>query len=201
MSRPQEPHMQAVKHIYRYLRGTSDLALLYQRGEDNYLSGFTDADWAGDLHDRKSSTGFAFLLGSTPVTWNSKKQPTVALSSTEAEYMALTESTKEAIWLRRLLGKLQLLNLQTPTIIHGDNQGSLNLAHNPIYHGRTKHVEVRHHFIREKILSQEIALKYVPTREQVADIFTKVLGRVAFERIRCKLGLVRISGDKKFESI
>lgn len=98
--------------------------------------------------------------------------------------MALTEGAKEAIWLRRLLGELSMQDLSLPTILHGDNQGSLNLAHNPIYHSRTKHVEVRHHFVREKVLSKEIALDFVPSSDQVADIFTKALGRVAFVRLR-----------------
>lgn len=151
------------------------------------MLGYTDADWAGDAYDRKSTTGYLFLSGSTPVTWNSKKQPTVALSSTEAEYMAITEGTKEAVWLRRLFGELKVQNLKKPTTIHGDNQGSLNLAHNPVYHGRTKHIEVKHHFIREKIISKEISLEYVPTTEQLADILTKALGKIAFERLRKQL--------------
>ncbi|KAG0594554.1 hypothetical protein M758_UG087800, partial [Ceratodon purpureus] len=153
-----------------YFEDQGKLTLLILYVDDVYITGDNDADWAGDIHDRKSTTGFVFFLGSTPITWNSKKQPTVALSSTEAEYMAITEGTKEAT-------------------IHGDNQESLNLAHNPVYHGRTKHVEVRHHFIREKILSGEVNLEYVPTEEQVADIFTKALGRTAFERIRDQPGL------------
>lgn len=192
MAHPQEPHLQAVKHIYRYLQGTIDFGLLYRQGEDDDLYGFTDADWAGDSYDRKSTTGYLFMMGSTPITWNSKKQPTVALSSTESEYMAITEGTKEALWLRRLFGELKVQNPQDSTFIYGDNQGSLNLSHNPIYHGRTKHIEVRHHFIREKILSGEINLEYVPTDEQLADIMTKALGRTAFERLRNQLGLVRI---------
>lgn len=178
--------------IDRYLKGTADLALLYRKGEDDDLFGFTDADWAADTYDRKSTTGFVFFLGSTPITWNSRKQPTVALSSTESEYMAVTEGAKEAIWLRRLLGEIQIQDMQQPTTIHGDNQGSLNLAHNPVYHGRTKHIEVRHHFIREKILSGEVNLEYVPTTEQLADILTKALGRTSFVKLRDQLGLVRI---------
>lgn len=196
MNKPQEPHAQAVKHIYRYLQGTTDFALLYRRGEEADLYGYTDADWAGDTYDRKSTTGYLFMLGSTPIMWNSKKQPTVALSSTESEYMALTEGTKEAIWLRRLLCELKIQDRKVPTTLYGDNQGSLNLAHNPIYHGRTKHIEVKHHFIREKVLSEEINLEYTPTEEQLADILTKALGRTAFERLRSQLGLVRIDVQK-----
>lgn len=109
--------------------------------------------------------------------------------------MAVTEGTKEAIWLRRLFSELKILNPQDSTLIYGDNQGSLNLAHNPVYHERTKHIEVLHHFIREKILSGEIDLEYVPTDEQLADIMTKALGRTAFERLRSQLGLVRIEAQ------
>lgn len=201
MAAPQVPHAQAVKHLYRYLQGTIDLALFYRRGEDEVLYGFTDADWAGDAYDRRSTTGYIFMSGSTPVTWNSKKQPTVALSSTESEYMAITEGTKEAVWLRRLFGELKIQDSRVPTTIHGDNQGSLNLAHNPVYHGRTKHIEVKHHFIREKILSKEICLEYIPTSEQLADILTKALGRTAFERLRSQLGLVFIDTKKPMHPI
>lgn len=132
------------------------------------------------------------MLGKSPITWNSKKQPTVALSSTKAEYMSITEGAKEAIWLRRLFNELNIQSHQSSTPIFGDNQGSINLAHNPVYHGGTKHIEVRHHFIREKIVSGEIKLKYISTVDQIADIFTKALGRTAFERLRDKLGLVKI---------
>ena len=199
MSKPQEPHARAVKHLYRYLRGTTDFALLYRRGEDLTLHGFTDADWAGDTHDRKSTTGYIFMIGSSPITWNSKKQPTIALSSTESEYMAITEGTKEALWLRSLLEELRMSDPKVPTIIYGDNQGSLNLAHNPIYHARTKHIEVKHHFIREKVSAGQVKLEYIPTSEQLADIMTKALGRIAFERLRCQLGLVRIEPHQPFE--
>lgn len=104
--------------------------------------------------------------------------------------MAITEGAKEAIWLRRLLGEICVQNLQQPTTILGDNQGSLNLSHNPIFHGRTKHIEVRHHFVREKIVSGEVKLEYVPTTEQLADILTKALGKTSFFRLRDQLGLV-----------
>lgn len=108
MTNPQELHARAVIHIYRYLRGNVDFALLYRQGEETDLYRFTDGNWAGDTHDRKSTTGYIFMLGSTPITWNNKKQPTMALSSIESEYMAITEGTKEAVWLRRLFGELKL---------------------------------------------------------------------------------------------
>lgn len=192
MAHPQAPHAQAVKHLFTYLQGTTDLALLYRKGESDDLLGYTDADWAADAHDRRSTTGFVFYLGGTPVTWCSRKQPTVALSSTESEYMAITEGAKEAVWLRRLLNEIRILDNHCPTKILGDNQGCLNLAHNPIFHGRTKHIEVRHHFIHEKVASGEIKLEYVPTTEQGADILTKATGKTTFETLRSKLGLVNI---------
>lgn len=190
------PHAQAVKHLYRYLQGTIDLALFYRRGEDEKLYGFTDADWTGAAYDRRSTTGYIFMSGSTPITWNNKKQPIVALSSTESKYMAVTEGTKEAVWLRRLFGELKIHDLRTPTTILGDNQGSLNLVHNPVYHGCTKHIEVKHHFITEKILSKEICLEYIPTSKQLADILIKALEKTAFERLRSQLGLVHIDTKK-----
>ncbi|KAG0595415.1 hypothetical protein M758_UG164700 [Ceratodon purpureus] len=104
--------------------------------------------------------------------------------------MALTEGVKEATWLRRLLGEIRVQNLQQSTTIRGDNHGSLNLSHNPVYHARTKHIEVRHHFVREKIASGEVRLEYVPTSDQLADILTKLLGRISFTRLRDQLGLV-----------
>lgn len=112
----------------------------------------------------------------------------------------MTEGTKEAVWLQRLFGELKIQDLRSPTTLHGDNQGSLNLgylAHNPVYHGRTKHIEVKHHFIREKVQSGEICLKYTPTNEQLADILTKALGKIAFERLRNQLGLIHIDTKRR----
>ncbi len=165
------------------------MGLCYKQGDSDILTAYADADWAGDSQDRKSTTGYLFRLGEIPITWNSKKQTTVALSSTEAEYMALTEGTKEAIWLRRLLQEIQVLQDTTPTMIFGDNQGSLKLAHNLVFHSRTKHVDVRHHFIREKVESGQVTLDYISTRDQLADILTKPLGKITFERLRAQLGL------------
>ena len=113
--------------------------------------------------------------------------------------MAITEGTKEALWLRSLLEELRMSDPKVPTIIYGDNQGSLNLAHNPIYHARTKHIEVKHHFIQEKVSAGQVKLEYIPTSEQLADIMTKPLGRIAFERLWCQLGLVKIEPHQPFE--
>ncbi|KAG0574652.1 hypothetical protein KC19_VG280100 [Ceratodon purpureus] len=200
MNQLQKPHARAVKHIYRYLRGTKNFALFYRQGGDFNLHGFTDANWAGDTHDKKSTNGYMFMSSSSPRTWNSKKQPTVVLSSTKSEHMAVTEGTKEALWLRRLFGELRIQESNLPTTIYGDNQGSINLAHNPVYHGRTKHIEVKHHFIREKVASGEIKLEYIPTSDQIADTLTKPLGQTAFERLRNQLGLVQVNSQRPIPS-
>lgn len=139
MYRPQELHLLVVKHIYTYLRGTSELALLYQRGEGNILCGFTDAAWAGDVHNWNSTTGFVFLLGSTPITWNSKKQPMLRCLQQWQSIWGSHKAPKEAMWLRRLFGELKLQNLQVPTIIFGDKLGAQSglLWQNKVCRGTT----------------------------------------------------------------
>ena len=132
------------------MKGTIDFGIEYTNDFDVELTGFSDSDWVGDLDDMKSTTGYAFSIGSGIVSWRSKKQPTVSLSSTEAEYKALCTATCEAIWLRRILedvGEKQ----KVPTIIQCDNQSSIKLANNLVYHARSKHIETHYHFVREKI--------------------------------------------------
>jgi hypothetical protein len=139
------------------------------------LAGYTDADWAGNAADRRSTSGYAFSIGSAAVAWSSKKQPTVALSSTEAEYQGVAIATCEAIWVKRLLKDLHE-EVSDLTVIYCDNLSSIQLAKNPVFHARTKHIEMHYHFVRERDLSGEVELKHVPTDRQIADIFTKPLG-------------------------
>jgi hypothetical protein len=147
MAKPTSAHMTAVKRVFQYLNGTQDLELVYC-GDMQPLMGYTDADWAGDLTTQHSTSGYIFNLGSGAISWSSKQQPTVALSSCEAEYMGETQATKEAIWLRQLLGELLGQGEQlTATVIFGDNQGAIALARNPQFHARTKHIDVQHHFV------------------------------------------------------
>ena len=149
--------------------------MLYKFGMTEKLISYTDADWAGDASDRRSTSGYMFSLGSAAVAWSSKKQPTVALSSTEAEYRGATVATCEAIWLQCLLRDLRI-EVPTPILIYCDNMSNIHLAKNPVFHARMKHIEVHYHFMREQVLSCEVALRYVQTDRQVADIFTKLLG-------------------------
>ncbi|KAL3691662.1 hypothetical protein R1sor_005313 [Riccia sorocarpa] len=192
MSNPQRPHQEAVKRILRYLQGTADYGILFKRKSNRVFTGYADADWGGDIDSRRSTSGYLFQLGGCPITWASKKQPTVSLSSTEAEYRALTEAAKEASWLR-LLGRDLHLDIDNPTPLYCDNISSIKLANNPIFHGRSKHIDIHYHFIREQVLMGNIDLQHVSTYDQVADILTKPLGRQQFTLLRTELGVQSLS--------
>lgn len=190
MKNPTTAHLNAVRRVLRYLKGTLDLKLTYQ-GNLHNLTGWTDSDWAGCTQSRRSTAGYIFNIGSGAISWSSKRQSTVALSSCEAEYMGQTQATKEAIWLRRLLGELNAVNDQmTATVIYGDNQGALALARNPQFHARTKHIEVHHHFAREKQASGEVDFQYTHTSDQIADGLTKPLPKDKFVSFREALGIL-----------
>ena len=150
--------------------------------------GYTDADWAGNAANRRSTSGYTFSLGNAAIAWSSKKQSTIALSSTEAEYRGAVVATCEAIWLRRLLKDLQdeVLDLTT---IYCDNLSNIQLAKNPVFHARTKHIEVHYHFVHECVLSSEVELTYVSTDRHNADIFTKPLGLDKLWQFSGALGL------------
>jgi hypothetical protein len=198
-SNPGPEHWAALKRVIRYLKGTAHFALQYGGAENGLeLVGWTDSDWASDLDTRRSIAGFTLDLNGGSISWSSKKQPTVALSTVEAEYMATTQATREAIWLRSLL-----TDLGSPptaaTIVHADNQGSISLARNPVNHARTKHIDIRYHFIRERIESGEIDLRYVSTADQVADILTKALPKDKHWKLMRLMGLVE--GSRRSGSV
>lgn len=156
---------------------------------DFHLRGYCDADYASDHDDRKSRTGYIFLLVNGAVAWCSKRQGCTPDSTTEAEFVALAESVKEAIWLRRLLSSLEFPP-RTPTIILLDNQGAIQLVKNPKYHKRTKHIETKYYLIREKYERKQIDVHYVHTKQQLADLLTKALPRETFHQLRDLQGLV-----------
>jgi hypothetical protein len=167
-------HWIAAKRVLRYLKGTRDYGLVYEKNVEDII-GFADADWGANPDDRKSYTGYIFIFANCSVSWEARKQQTVALSSTEAEYMALSDATKEAIYLRRFLK--EVLDIDKQIQIMNDNQGARSLAQNPIQHSRTKHIDIRHHFIREILQRKEIEIKYIQTGEMVADFLTKPLSK------------------------
>ena len=133
------------------------------------LHGYSDANWAGDVDTRRSTSGYVFKVANCTVSWSNKKQASVTKSTTEAEYLALSESTKEAIWLRRLLSDIGC-GSEEPTVIFEDNQGAIEISKNAKFHNRTKHIDVRFHFIREKVLSNEVKVIYLSTEEMLADV-------------------------------
>jgi len=175
-----------VKHILRYLRGTTSHGLHITRSSSFALHGFTDADWAGSVEDRKSMGGYLVFFGQTPISWKSGKQRTVARSSTEAEYKALADGVAEVIWLQYLLTDLQIPSTSAP-IIWCDNLGATYLSANPIFHARTKHVEVDYHFVRDRVAKKEIQIRFISSQDQLADVFTKPLPTSSFTAFRFKL--------------
>ena len=192
MADPGPAHWSGVKRILRYLQGTRNYGLVFVGGEQDALLGYSDSDWAGDIITRRSTSGYVFQLGQSTISWCSKKQQTVAKSSTEAEYVALSIAVQEVIWLRRLLSDL-CVDVSAATVMMEDNQGAIDLSKNPKHHGRTKHIDVSYHFTRERIATKEIKLKYVPSTENLADVMTKPLPRVPFEKFRDELGVSKCS--------
>jgi hypothetical protein len=169
-STPSTEYWSGVKVIVRYIKGTSQMGLLLGRGKPRVL-GYCDADSAGDVDTRRSTTGYVFILNGAAVSFSSQLQPTVAASTVEVEYMAASRAVKEALWLRKLLPELDID--ATPMTIHGDNQGALKLLKNPITSVRSKHIDVHHHFARERICRGKVEFKYISTDDMVADIFIK----------------------------
>ncbi|XP_020216524.1 uncharacterized protein LOC109800193 [Cajanus cajan] len=174
LNSPCESHWLAVVRILRYIKRSPGKGLVYNdRGHTNIV-GYSDADWAGDASDRRSTSGYCVFMGGNLVSWKSKKQSVVARSSTEAEYRAMAHTTCELLWLKFLIQELQFCKVGHMELVC-DNQSALYLSSNPVFHERTKHIEVDCHFIREKILSGIIKTSSVCSKDQLADIFTKSL--------------------------
>ena len=188
MQELRKPHLDRVWRIIRYLCATVDYALFYAADTPLELYAYTDADWAGSAHDRRSTSGYMFSFGSAAVTWSSKNQPTVALSSTEAEYRGAAVAACEVAWLRKLLADL-CVEVPHKVVIYCDNLSSIQLARNPVFHAWTKHIKVHYHFIWERVLAGDIDLVYVDTDEHVANIFMKALGAVKLQAFRTMLGV------------
>lgn len=189
MSRPTELHLQAVKRILRYLKGTFDYGIMYKR-EVSDLVAYTDSDYAGDLDDRKSTSGYVFLLSSGAISWLSKKQPIVTLSTTEAEFVAAVGCASKTVWLRRITAKLGCVH-DKGTVVYCDNSSTIKLSKNSVMDGRSRHIDVRFHFLRELVQNGVIDLVHCGTKEQVADLMTKPLQLDAFLKLRDRLGICK----------
>ena len=188
MQNPGPEHWLGVKRVFKYLKQTMGLCLRYEREGKSEVRGYCDSDYAGDLDTMRSTGGYVFLLSGGAISWSSKRQPTVALSSTEAEYMAATSASKEGLWLKRFVSELGWEQKKVEILC--DNQSALKLMKNPTYHARTKHISVQYHFVRELIEAGELEFRFVGTNLQVADFLTKGLAREKLEFFRRSVGLV-----------
>jgi len=187
-SNPKLSHLKSVKRIFRYLKGTPNLGLWYPKSEKFDLIAYADADFGGCRIDRKSTSGTCQFLGHALVSWTSKKQNSVALSTAEAEYIAASACCAQVIWMKNTLEDYGIHFKNIP--IKCDNTSAICLTKNPIQHSRTKHIDVRHHFIRDHVLNNDVVLEFIDTKHQLADIFTKALNEDQFEFIRRELGML-----------
>jgi hypothetical protein len=189
MGQPRQTHLITMKHVLRYLRGTIGYGLMYASSVDLILQGYADADWAGSAVDQKSTSGCCFTLGSVMVSWCNRKHRFVALSTAEAEYIALSVVVREAVWLHKLL-KYLFDHEMDLTIIHCDNQSFVKLFENPVFHDRSIHIEIKYHYIIDMVQRKAVHMHYLPTHEKIAYIFTKSLAKTNFEYFRERLGLM-----------
>jgi hypothetical protein len=188
LQNPGRAHWEQAKRVIRYLKGTCDFELKF--GPSGGIEGFADANWANDVDDRHSICGYVFTLNKGAISWSSKKQSVVALSSTEAEYIGITHAAKEATWIRHLLSELYSpLVLQYPITLYCDNKSAIELVKNATFHSRTKHIAIRYHFIREAHNDGTIVLDHRGTDEMPADIFTKPLDRIKLNKFVHLVGL------------
>jgi hypothetical protein len=211
LENPLKSHWSAVKHLLRYIQGTKQHGLLFRKkgkeqnlelrgfnhgwstvGEALEVQGFSDADWAGCIDTRRSTTGYVFLLGGAAISWSSTRQQTVALSSTEAEYMAATSATQEAIWQRDFLQELGIMQ-QEASQVWTDNQSALKLMHNPLHRKQVKHVNLRFFFLREQIEKGVVKFSFLGTEEQVADSLTKAVSIQKTEFCRHSMGVINLA--------
>ncbi|KAK2966883.1 hypothetical protein RJ640_028893 [Escallonia rubra] len=188
MLKPSRIHYGAAKRVLRYIQGTLDFGIMYKKNEKLQLSGFCDIDWAGSVDDMRSTSGYAFSLGSGMFSWASKKQQTVAQSSAEAEYVAAAVATSQAIWLRRILGDMGEEQAEATTLMC-DNKSAIAMTKNPGNHCRTKHINIKYHFVREAVENGEVQFQFCKTEDQVADVFTKAIPKERLDYFRLKLGV------------
>ncbi|KAG2876312.1 Retrovirus-related Pol polyprotein from transposon TNT 1-94 [Phytophthora cactorum] len=191
MENPQEEHWAAVKRIFRYLQGTKTHGICFKPGDNIDFRGYSDADWAGDLADRKSTSGYTFMLTGAPVSWGSKKQSSVSLSTSEAEYIALSLAIQEGKWIHRLLCEILAATNETgPKLkIREDNQSCIKMTKNPVNHGRAKHIDIKYHHIDNEVKLGEVKLEYCETSVMLADIMTKALPGPRHTDLTAALGI------------
>lgn len=200
MQNPTELHDKALLHTLNYVATTAGQGILLKGSDKLTLKAYSDSDWGACIDTRRSVTGYIILFGDSPVSWKSKKQSTVSKSSSEAEYRAMAAVASEITWLVRLLEELGVTNLR-PVTLECDNKSALHIAHNPVFHSRTKHIDIDCHFTREKVMEGLIELQYLPTTQQLADVLTKIIPSTKLQPILSKLGMLNttpsLRGDDK----
>lgn len=199
MSSPSITHWQAVKRVLRYLAGTMDHGLYIAAGSLELVC-YSDTDWASSIEDRRSTSGYVIYLCSTPVTWCSKKQSVVSRSSAEAEYRSLANCVSELLWIQQLLDEVGIPLIKLP-IVWCDNSSVVFVTENPTHHARMKHVEIDHHFVREKVLAGMLQINFVPSNQQIADVLTKPIPPKLFASFRHALRVLTLNevGDQKLK--
>ena len=190
LKEPTEDHWSLVKRILRYLKETISHGLFIGSHSTTELHAYSDADWAGCPTDRRSTGGYAIYMGQNLISWSAKKQHTIARSSTESEYRALANATAEVVWLQSLLQELGI-SQSKPPILWCDNLGATYLTVNPLFHARTKHIEVDFHFVRHLVSQRKLEVRFISTRDQIADIFTKPLTRCRHDMLKSKLKIIQ----------
>jgi hypothetical protein len=182
-SAPKQSHLLAVKRIFKYLKETMNYGLWYPKNQNFQLSVYSYVDWANCMDERKITSGGAFFLGDSLVAWLSKKQGSISLSTTEAEYIVAATCCTQVLWMIQTLANLEVKYV-APIPIHCDNTSAISVSKNPVFHSKTQHIPIKYHFLREKVTNQIVQVHYIPTTEQIVDIFTKPLAKTPFEYLR-----------------
>ena len=190
---PGPDHFKAARHLMRYLLATWDYALVYDGNTSDQIMGMSDADWGMDKDERKSTSGNVFFLANSAITWKSKMQSTVATSTAESEYMALAEASMQSSWLRNLTWEIGQRLDDEPTYLFTDNQAAQYLVEEPKHDPKTRHIDIKYHFIRDLVIKGKVTVHWIPTDEMIADDLTKPLQPITHEKFREAMGIIPVS--------
>jgi hypothetical protein len=188
-STPKQSHLVAVTRIFKYFKGIMTYSLWYPRNQNFQLTTYSDADWANCVDERKNTSGRAFFLDDSLVSWLSKKQGYISLSTIEAEYIVATTCCTQILWMIQTVADLKV-TYTDPIPLHCDNTSAISLSKNPVLHSKSKHIPIKYHFLREQVTNGIVQMNYIPSTEQIADIFTKPLAMTPFGYFRQKLGVI-----------